>query len=237
MEATESWRWIGSRECSPRQAEKTVVYHESHDEAGTRKLRAHADGGDRWRQGHTTSDGELRAIAEARCRFAAGLTLLAAGTPMFLMGEEIGAVKPFTFDGFLEHREDLLGERHGNGSRLFRFYRDLIRLRRRHHTFSTANIQVVLTHNADRLIAFRRFKGPEQYLVVATLSDTGWPDGYELRAHALGAGWWREIFSSDAEEFGGSGISNPSELEAVDGGMRLRLPPRGFVVLRQTPQS
>jgi 1,4-alpha-glucan branching enzyme len=217
---------------------KTVVYHESHDEAGNSEHSARtlmvaiAAGKDT-----PPPTGELRAIAEARCRLVAGITLLAAGTPMFLMGEEIGAVKPFTFDGFLENREDLLAERHGNGRRLFRFYRDLIRLRRRHHTFATANIQVVLTHNADRLIAFRRFKGPEQYLVVATLSDGGWPDGYDLRAHALGSGRWREIFSSDAEEFGGSGISNAKELEAVDGVMRLRLPPRGFIVLRQTPQS
>ena len=38
-----------------------------------------------------------------------GLSLLSAGTPMFFMGEEIGAQKQYTFDNFLANREDILG--------------------------------------------------------------------------------------------------------------------------------
>jgi 1,4-alpha-glucan branching enzyme len=216
---------------------KTVVYHESHDEAGNSEhsrrtlmvaIAAKDDA--------PPPSGELRRIAEARCRFVAGMNLLSAGTPMFLMGEEIGAVKDFTFDGFLENREDLLGERLGAGRHLFRFYRDLIRLRRRHHTFATPNIEILLAHNSDRLLAFHRWKGPESYLVVATLSDVGWPEGYELRAQRLMRGRWREIFSSDAEFYDGSGTWNEAEIESSDGSMLLRLPPRGFVVLRRVPQ-
>jgi 1,4-alpha-glucan branching enzyme len=221
---------------------KTVVYHESHDEAGNsehsrRTLMAAVAAG----RGAAPPTGEVRRIAEARCRFAAGMNLLSAGTPMFLMGEEIGAVKDFTFDGFIENREDLRAERLGQGRHLFRFYRDLIRLRRRHHTFATPNLDIVLAHNQDRVLAFHRWKGPEHYLVVATLSDHGWPDGYELRAQNLLPGRWREIFSSDSAWYDGAGVSNEEELAATNDGQEnkivLNLPARGFVVLRRIPEA
>ncbi|MET0410572.1 MAG: alpha-amylase family glycosyl hydrolase [Polyangiaceae bacterium] len=217
---------------------KTVVYHESHDEAGNSEhsrrtlMVAIAAGPDT-----PPPTGELRKIAEARCRFVAGMNLLSAGTPMFLMGEEVGAVKDFTFDGFIENREDLEGQRKGEGRDLFRFYRDLIRLRRRHHTFATPNIEIVATHNTDRLLAFRRWKGPEQYLVVGSLSDHARADGYDLRSDKLHRSRWRQIFSSDAEYYGGAGVGNDGEIEAQDGVLRLNVPARGFVVLRRVPQN
>lgn len=216
---------------------KTVVYHESHDEAGNsehsqRTLMAAIAAP----RGAAAPTGELRKFAESRCRFAAGLALLSAGTPMFLMGEEIGASKDFKFDNFLEHREDLQAERVGAGRYLFRFYRDLIRLRQRHHACAAPNIEVVYTHNADRIIAFRRWKGPENYLVIATLSDHGWPDGYELASDKLLDGQWREIFTSDAACYGGDGVSNEREpIVASEGRLKLKLPARGFVVVRRLP--
>jgi 1,4-alpha-glucan branching enzyme len=217
---------------------KTVVYHESHDEAGNSEhsartlmvaIAAEED--------TPPPTGDLRRIAEARVRFVAGMTLLSAGTPMFLMGEEIGAVKDFTYGGFMENREDLHGERQGNGRYLFRFYRDLIRLRRRHHTLATPSIAITHVHNTDRVLAFHRWKGPEHYLVVSTLSDTGWPDGYRLTAPEVATRNWREIFTSDAPEFGGDNVSNAEELEPKDGQLLVRLPARGFVVLRHVPSS
>jgi len=217
---------------------KTVVYHESHDEAGNSDqsgrtlMVAIAAGKDT-----PPPTGELRSVAEARCRFVAGMTLLSAGTPMFLMGEEIGAVKDFTYDGFLENREDLYGERQGAGRYLFRFYSDLIRLRRRHHTLATANLAITHVHNADRVLAFHRWKGPEHYLVVSTLSDFGWPDGYAVSPPAVATGNWREIFSSDASEYGGANVTNEAELEVNDGQLLVKLPARGFVVLRHVPRN
>jgi len=228
-------RFAGVLEASAR---KTVVYHESHDEAGnsehSRRTLMVAIAANKDTPAPT---GELRKIAEARCRLVAGITLLSAGTPMFLMGEEIGATKDFTYDGFLDNREDLLGERNGAGRHLFRFYSDLIRFRRRHHTFTTANIEVVQVHSADRLLFFHRWKGPESYLVLATFSDAGWPDGYTVSAPIIGDGRWREIFTSDSVDYGGSGVSNDSELVSENGAIQVRLPARGFVVLRRTPKG
>jgi 1,4-alpha-glucan branching enzyme len=218
---------------------KTVVYHESHDEAGnsprSRRTLAAALA---LESGAPPEDGELRLIAEARCRFAAGMTLLAAGTPMFLMGEEVGAAKDFRFNDFLHHREDLQGARAGSGARLYAFYRDLIRLRFRHRAFTTPNLDVVATHNDDRLLAFRRWKGSEEYLIVATLSDQGWPQGYGLEGAALMEGRWTEVFSSDEPRYGGGGVTNRgSELRTEGGRLTLRLPARGFVVLRWLPPT
>lgn len=215
---------------------KTVVYHESHDEAGNSEhsgrtlmvaIAANKD--------TPPPEGELRRVAEARVRFVAGMTFLSAGTPMFLMGEEIGAVKDFTYDGFLENREDLHGERAGKGAHLFRFYADLIRLRRRHHALSASNIEILNIHNADRVIAFQRWSGPEHYLVVATLSDFGYPEGYTVDAPHDAQGQWREIFSSDAAIFGGGGLSNEGEIATVEGKLTVKVPARGFVVMRYMP--
>ena len=60
--------------------------------------------------------------AEARCRVVTGLTLLAAGIPMFFMGEEVGAKEPYRFNDWIEHREDLPALRVTSGAKLFGFY-------------------------------------------------------------------------------------------------------------------
>jgi 1,4-alpha-glucan branching enzyme len=93
-----------------------VVYHENHDEAGNDK------GTQRTMVCAVNAAplvGLTRDYAEARCRVAFGLSLLSGGTPLFFMGEEIGAQKPYTVDGFMKNREDLAGERASNGAKMF----------------------------------------------------------------------------------------------------------------------
>jgi hypothetical protein len=46
------------------------------------------------------------------------MSLLSPATPMFLMGEEVGAQQPYTYDRFAEHKEDLEGLRAGDGDAL-----------------------------------------------------------------------------------------------------------------------
>ena len=66
--------------------------------------------------------GETRRYAEARCRFAFGATVLSAGTPMFLFGEEVGFEKDFLYNHIFANREDLDGYRKTSGQFLFAFY-------------------------------------------------------------------------------------------------------------------
>ncbi|HEY1858985.1 MAG TPA: alpha-amylase family glycosyl hydrolase, partial [Gemmataceae bacterium] len=154
-----------------------IVYNESHDEAGnaggTQRTIVCAVNG-------APLLGTTRAYAEARCRVAFGLSLFSAGTPMFFMGEEIGAQKPYRFNDFMSHREDLAGDRAGVGATMFRFYQDLIHLSRRHAAARSPEIDILHVHGANRLIAFTRSAGADSLLVVACLRNQPFLDGYVI---------------------------------------------------------
>ncbi|MGB7864998.1 MAG: alpha-amylase family glycosyl hydrolase, partial [Candidatus Sulfotelmatobacter sp.] len=96
-----------------------IVYHENHDEAGND---ANTERTIVTAVNYAPLIGATRTCAEARSRWVFGLSALSAGTPMFLMGEEIGAAKYFTYDTFFLNKEDLIGQRTGDGQFLFRFY-------------------------------------------------------------------------------------------------------------------
>ena len=93
-----------------------VVYHESHDEAGggnppTARTIAVAVGVNRNTDYNDALINQFRRYAEGRVHFAAGVTLLGPGTPMFFMGEEVGCWQPYRYNDFLNHRDDLPGMR------------------------------------------------------------------------------------------------------------------------------
>lgn len=211
---------------------RKVVYNESHDEAGNgafthRTIRVAVNGAPLF--------GETRRCAEARCRFAAGMTLLSAGTPMFLFGEEVGAEKDFLYGKVLEDREDLEGMRRGSGRHLFAFYSDLIRFRRNRAAIRSRNIEVLYTHDENRVIAFRRWRGNEEYLVVGSLNNQPFNSpGYRLRSNRLETGRWREVFNSDAAVYDGDNVGNSGGEATSESGMFSCVIPRnGFVVFEK----
>jgi 1,4-alpha-glucan branching enzyme len=208
-----------------------VVFHESHDEAGnaggTARTIVTAVNG-------ATLVGATRTVAEARSRVSFGLSLLSAGTPMFFMGEEIGAQKPYRFNSFLSSREDILSERAGNGKRLFRFYQDVISLSRRLRSIRSHNIDILHQSNANRVIAFKRWSGDEEVIVVASLSNTSFSNGYVIEKDLLAipdAGW-KEIFNSDAAIYGGQNMGNGgATVPSNQGRLDVIIPSSGLVVL------
>ena len=214
-----------------------IVYHENHDESGNEGF------GYPW-QTHRTMVvavngapilGATRAFAEARCRFAMGMNILSAGTPMFFMAEEIGAQQDFLYqrNSFMNAREDILGETTGNGARLFRFYQDIIRFRLSHPAVRTHNLAVVYTHDVNRVIAFVRTEPTELILVIGTLSNAPYDNGYLLRCDAslLPGGGWTEIFNSDAPQYGGNGIGNfGATVPSQAGNIEVRIPANGFLI-------
>ena len=207
-----------------------IVFHESHDEAGNSSGTA--------RTMVTAVNGAplidaTRIAAEARSRVCFGLSLLSAGTPMFFMGEEIGAQKRYTYDKFLENREDILGERAGNGKALFRFYQDLVSLSRRLRSIRSHNMDILHHWNANRVIAFKRWSGDEEVIIVASLNNTPFANGYVIEKEwpAIPNAGWKEIFNSDAAIYGGQNVGNsgatiPSNL----GRLNIVIPANGFVV-------
>jgi 1,4-alpha-glucan branching enzyme len=212
---------------------RRVVYHESHDEAGNghgtaRTLNVAVNG--------APLIGETRRWAESRTRCVAGLAMLSAGTPMFLFGEEVGASRPFLYNAVLEHREDLLALRHGDGSRLFAFYRDLIglRLSPANHALRCRDIDILHVHDANRVIAFQRASDGQRFLVIASLNDQAFSHGYRIEHAAIPPGDWREIFNSDSRRYGGRDIGNSgATLRSPGGRFEAVLPAAGFVVFQR----
>lgn len=209
---------------------RTVVYHESHDEAGNgrfthRTIYTAVNG--------AALVGETRRYAEARCRFVAGMAMFSAGTPMFLFGEEVGSDRPFLYDHVLENRQDLVAEADGAGKHLYRFYQDLIRFRLAHAGLRTHNLDVLRTHDADRVIAFHRWSNDgDDLLVLGSLNNRPFSSGYVFTGLAIHDGRWREVFNSDAADYGGNNVGNGgAALPATGGRFEAVIPANGFVVL------
>lgn len=208
-----------------------IVYHENHDEAGND---ANTERTIVTAVNYAPLIGATRTCAEARSRWVFGLSALSAGTPMFLMGEEIGAAKYFTYDTFFLNKEDLIGQRTGDGQFLFRFYQDLIRLVTSSAAARSTAIDVIYQHNENRVIAFTRSSPGQQLLIMASLNDTPFNQGYVIGTDSwrLPAGGWQEIFNSDATIYGGANVGNGgATLQASGGQISAVIPARGFVVL------
>jgi len=215
-----------------------VVYHESHDEAGNSRYTV---------DGHEESSARTisvavngaplvegtRQYAEARTRFAAGVTLLAAGVPMFFMGEEVAVSKPYRFDDFLQNRDDFPTLRDTTGSSMFRFYQDVIRLRRSHPAFRSNSIDVLHVHDDNRVLAFRRSQENEEFIVVASLSNSPFAQGYRVENPQISDGKWREVLNSDGTRYGGDGLANQDPIQTQAGALTVRVPANGVVVLQR----
>jgi 1,4-alpha-glucan branching enzyme len=164
------------------------------------------------------------------------MSLLGAGTPMFFMAEDVGARKPYRVGDFLDNREDIAAERAALGAKLFRYYQDLIRFGRRHAAVRSQDIDIIHVIGANRLIAFTRSAGTEKLLVVASLRNQPFLDGYVIQTDTwrLPDGPWREIFNSDAPEYGGSGIGNfGADVPAIGGRLQARVPANGLLIFQK----
>ena len=216
-----------------------VVYHESHDEAGNSYYLENGQEVHSARtivvavNGASLSDATIRRYAEARVHFAAGMTLLGPGIPMFFMGEEVGASEPYRYDDFIEHRENFPALRQGAGANLFRLYQELIRLRLAHPALRSRNIDVLHTHDANRVLAFRRWEAGDELLVIASLNNSAFTDGYRIQSSRIADGRWREIFNSDTTGYGGSGLVDADPIPSAGGVFSARLPANSVLVFQR----
>ena len=210
-----------------------ITYHENHDEAGneTNTERTMMTAVNR-----ASLVGPTRQYAEGRSRFAFGMAVLSAGTPMFLMGEEVGAAKFFRYNDFFTNKEDLAGDRTGDGQFLFRFYQDLIRFVTSSPAARSRIIDVIYTNNDNRVVAFTRSYQAQELLVLASLNDAPFDHGYVIATDPgrLPAGGWREIFNSDAAIYGGNNVGNGGTTLSVNSGqINAVIPARGFAVFQK----
>jgi 1,4-alpha-glucan branching enzyme len=225
---------------------KRVVYHESHDEAGNSENSARCIV---VASNYSPLVGDTRVYAEARCRFAFGMTVLSPGTPMFLFGEEVGAFHPYRYNDFVNNKDDLVGLKNGEGQYLFRFYSDLINFRKNNDAIRSKwtgsgsfneqaqpahSIDIVHVHNENRVIAFRRWNNTQEFLIVASLSNSPFSDGYWINNIRSGDGAWQEVFNSDWEGYRGRNVGNSGGYrESHNESINLVIPACGFVVFRK----
>jgi 1,4-alpha-glucan branching enzyme len=214
--------------------QSNVVYHESHDEAGNGEL---TDRTINVAVNGAPLIGATRRVAEARVRTVAGITLLSAGTPMFLFGEEVGAMKKFMYGNVLNNREDLEGMRNSYGANLFAYYQALIRLRLNpsYPALRSRNIDIVYVSNDNRLIAFRRWQYDQHFLVIASLNNNPFDHpSFTISSSQLGAESWREVFNSDSSSFDGNNVGNAGGiLPSGQGWLQSVTPANGLVVLER----
>jgi 1,4-alpha-glucan branching enzyme len=210
-----------------------VVYHESHDEAGNSKGSLRTS---RVAVNDAPLVGPTRVAAEARCRVAFGLSLLSAGSPMFFMGEEILAQKSSKYDNIVSAKEDLYGERAGQAAAMFRFYQDMLDLNSSHPVIRSGQIDIVHALHTTRVIAFTRRSFGQDLLVVGSLNNEAFANGYVIQTEQvrLPTGFWREILNSDSDRYGGKNLGNfGAAIPTVQGRIQLRIPAQGLIVLRR----
>ena len=216
-----------------------VIYQESHDEAGNSY---YDEGGQRVSSGRTIaiavnwaslSNPATRRYAEARTHVVAGITLLAPGIPMFFMGEEVGASLPYRYNDFLDYREDFPAMRQGVGAQLFRFYQDVIRLRESRPALRSSNIEILHTHDTNRVLAFRRVDPTGDFIIVATLSNWPFSSGYQIRDSRIPDADWEEVLNSDATQYGGTGVVNAARLRSLGGSITPLVAANSLVVLQR----
>jgi len=64
---------------------------------------------------------------------------------------------------------------------LFRFYQDVIRLSRRHAAARSQEIDIIHALGSNRVIAFTRSAGSDKLLLVASLRNQPFLDGYVIQ--------------------------------------------------------
>lgn len=205
-----------------------VVYHINHDDAGANNTHRTVVTA----VNSAALTGDTRKYAEARSRVVFSLSLLSAGTPLFFMGEEIAAAKPYTYNNFINNREDLQGGRLGIGAHMFRFYQDLITMNKRYVSIRSKNIDILHANNSNRVIIYKRWEGTEQVLIASSLNNAVFPS-FTLNTdiYRLPDGGWKEIFNSDASIYGGSNTGNASAtLTSKNGSLTMALPANGTLV-------
>ena len=95
---------------------------------------------------------------------------------------------------------------------------------------------MIYWHNDNRVIAFTRSAATQQLLILASLNDNPFGQGYFISTDSwrLPAGGWRETFNSDAAIYGGDNVGNSSATLQVNGGqINAVIPAHGFVVFEK----
>ena len=162
------------------------------------------------------------------------------GAKLNFMGNEIAQFIEWRYYEGIEFFMADEYEAHGNQQRFVRalnhFYLDNPAFWR--HAYDGSGFEWVDADNAEQsIISFVRHGDDGEDLVILINFDVAAREDFRMGVPY--AGTWREVFNSDAEEFGGSGVINgkdvKSEPEPWNGredSVTVRVPPLGGMVLK-----
>jgi len=142
--------------------------------------------------------------ARSRSRVALGLAFTAPGIPMLFMGQEFLEEKQWaddlSFHSNLRLNWDGL-ETDKALQKFFAFASDLVRLRVALPALRAEGFRVVDAHDANRVLAFHRWVPGigQDVIVVVSLANS---NRFNYRIGFPSYGSWREVFNSDAYDFG-----------------------------------
>lgn len=182
---------------------KSVLnYYELHDEAWP------SNGGKRQVKWIDTTAPYDDVFAKGRSKLAQGLVLTAPGVPEILMGTEW--LESIDFGTNAASRIDW-GKKTTYAA-IHAYYKKLIGLRRAIPAlWANSPHHVFLTDEAQNLIAFRRWNGLKQLVVIANFSNSD-RNGY--RVGLPQGGNWNEVLNSQAVEYDGNGVGTPGAFTA-----------------------
>jgi 1,4-alpha-glucan branching enzyme len=93
---------------------------------------------------------------------------------------------------------------------------------------------VLHVHDTNRVLAWHRWGDGQDFLILSSLNNRAFRDGYVIASPRLPDGRWKEIFNSDTARYGGDAIGNfGAEIPSHDGALNAVIPANGFVVLRR----
>jgi 1,4-alpha-glucan branching enzyme len=102
------------------------------------------------------------------------------------------------------------------------------------------NIGILHAWNPTRVVAFKRWTGDEQVIIIASFNNTAFTSGYVIEKDLLAIpnASWKEIFNSDAAIYGGQNIGNGgSVIPSSQGRLNVVVPAAGFVVFARLGSS
>lgn len=175
------------------------------------------------------------AWAKGRQKLAHGLLFVAPGVPIVLQGTEWLESNDFGADAV--NRIDW--SKKATYAGIFQYYKRLIGLRRQLSPLkASANVYVSHVNDAGNVIAFRRWDGANQLMVLANFGNTSYSN---YRVGVPAAEDWEELVNSQDPAYMGSGPTNPghrvAEAISQDGfaqSITLELPAMALVVLGPT---
>ena len=83
------------------------------------------------------------------------------------------------------------------------------------------------------MLAFRRWLGDAEFLVLASLNNAPFADGYWIAHPALRDAAWIEALNSDDAAYGGLGVTNGGRRITAGGAFNARLPANGIAIFQR----